>query len=195
MQMKKELLMLAAAVLFTLPASANAAIVVEEQFIYNAGVLLNSQSGSGFGGAWVQTKYGSRDFLIKEPGLTFIDTNSSELPVAGNSVYHSGSAGRAEVHRPISGASRVLLTGDETTIWFSVLFQAPSAYRQAPFLFGTGAFTTNDPVELSAAGEGFGFTLGIAGGYGTGTINALAFDDSTAPTVVVSTFNQAQHPL
>ena len=129
---------------------------------------------------------------MRSPGLEFTDVNSSELPVAGNALSRYGAAGRAEAHRLISAASQTALLGDDTTMWFSALFQEPSGqYRHGTFLFGTDAFTTAGSPTLAAAGDGFGFTLQRApdgASQGTGSINAIAFDASTAPTVVEGTY-------
>jgi hypothetical protein len=92
----------------------------------------------------------------------------------------------------LSAASQSALTADGTTIWFSALFQEPAnQYRHGSFLFGTDAFTTDGTPKLSAAGYGLGFTIQAApdgSTQGSGTINALAFNGSTAPIVVQGTF-------
>ncbi|MHC4557505.1 MAG: PA14 domain-containing protein [Planctomycetota bacterium] len=172
----------------TIP-SANAKIIVEEQFIYEPlEANIDGQNGGiGFDGPWISTISHGRIYWVHSPGLSF-----STLPVAGNALSRLGSAGRAEAHRLISGASQTSLTGDGTTMWFRALFQEPvNQFKHGSFLFGTDAFTTDGTPTLSAAGEGFGFTIQAAPSgstQGTGTINALAFDGSTTPTVVEGTF-------
>jgi hypothetical protein len=169
--------------------SANARIIVEEQFIYEPpeANIDGQNGGTGFNGPWVSTISHGRIYWIRSPGLSF-----STLPVAGNSVSRYGSAGRAQAHRLLSAASQSALTGEGTTIWFSVLFQEPAnQYRHGSFLFGTDAFTTDGTPTLSAAGYGLGFTIQAApdgSSQGSGTINALAFNGSTAPIVVQGTF-------
>ena len=190
----KTVLTLAALALVMLAASTNAAIVVEEQFIYEpAEANIDGQNGGiGFDGAWVSTISHGRIYWIHSPGLSFTDVNSSELPVAGNALSRYGSAGRAQAHRLLSGASKAALTGDNTTIWFSALFQEPAnQYRHGTFLFGTDALTTAGTPTLAAAGDGFGFTLQSApdgASQGSGTINAIAYDNSTTPTIVEGTY-------
>jgi hypothetical protein len=170
-------------------ASANAAIVVEEQFIYEPpeANIDGQNGGAGFDGPWVSTISHGRIYWVRSPGLEF-----STLPVAGNALSRYGSAGRAQAHRLLSAQSKAALTRDNTTIWFSVLFQEPAnQYRHGTFLFGTEAFTTDGTPTLTAAGDGFGFTLQRApdgGGQGDGSINAIAYDNSTAPTVVAGTY-------
>jgi len=170
-------------------SSTSAKIIVEEQFIYEPPEtnLDDQNGGTGFDGPWISTISHGRTYWIRSPGLSF-----STLPVAGNSVSRYGSAGRAQAHRLLSAASQSALTSDGTTIWFSVLFQEPSnQYRHGSFLFGTDAFTTDGAPTLSAAGYGLGFTIQAApdgSTQGNGTINALAFNDSTAPIVVQGTF-------
>jgi len=183
----------AMAILLLMTAPAGAVTVVEEQFIYEpVQANINGQDGGiGFEGPWVSTISHGRFYWIRSPGLEFTDVNSLELPVAGNALSRYGAAGRAQAHRLLSEESKAALTGDDTTMWFSALFQAPSAHRQAAFLFGTDPFTTAIPPVLAAAGDGFGFTLLAPDGVsnGDGTINALALDGSTVPTVVPGTFN------
>jgi hypothetical protein len=183
----------ATAFLVVMTAPAGAVTVVEEQFIYEpVQANINGQDGGiGFEGPWVSTISHGRIYWIRSPGLEFTDVNSSELPVAGHALSRYGAAGRAQAHRLLSEESKAVLTGDDTTMWFSVLFQAPAAHRQAAFLFGTDPFTTAIPPVLAAAGDGFGFTLldPVESGNGDGTINALAFNGSTVPTVVPGTFN------
>ncbi len=178
-------------------ASANAALVLEEQFIYEAGVLDTLNGGTGFDGPWVATKSHGRDYVVgmtefadekplnADSGLSF-----STLPVAGSALSRYGGAGRAEGHRTISAASQAALTGDNTTIWFSLLFAGPANNRNAMFMFGTQSIKhTDNPFELSAAGDGFGFAtaniVGGVGGNGNGSINAFAYDNSITVTSFV----------
>ena len=101
----------------TIP-SANAKIIVEEQFIYEPpeANIDGQNGGTGFDGAWVSTISHGRIYWIHAPGLSFTDVNSSELPVAGNAVSRYGSSGRAQAHRLLSDASQSALTGNGTTM-------------------------------------------------------------------------------
>jgi len=178
----------AMAILVLTAASANAKIVLEEQFIYEPlqANIDGQNGGTGFDGPWVSTISHGRIYYLVE-GLSF-----PSLPVAGNALSRYGSAGRAQANRLLSAESQAALTGDNTTIWFSVLFQEPAnQYRHGTFLFGTEAFTTDGTPTLAAAGYGFGFTIQAAPSgstQGNGTINAIAFNGSTAPIVVAGTF-------
>jgi len=160
---------------------AGAGIVLEEQFIYDAGLINGQDGGTGFDGAWNSTKSHGQDY---QAGLTTYSNG------AGSALSRFGSAGRAQAHRLLTEESRALLTADNTTVWFSVLVSEASAHRQASFIFGTEAFSTDIPFRLAAAGEGFGITLANAAGDndGGGIISALAFDESTSPTIAVGTF-------
>ncbi len=62
-------------------ASADARIVVEEQFIYEPveANIDGRNGGIGFDGPWVSTISHGRIYYIRSPGLSF-----STLPVAGN---------------------------------------------------------------------------------------------------------------
>ncbi|MHC4740665.1 MAG: LamG domain-containing protein [Planctomycetota bacterium] len=191
---KWQILTITGLVVFVcLSATANAAIVIEEQFIYEP-VQANidgMDGGTGFDGPWVSTISHGRIYWIHSPGLEF-DT----LPVAGNALSRFGSAGRAEAHRPISAASQAALTRDNTTIWFGQLFAGTAANRNAMFIFSTESIKhTDNPYQLSAPGDGFGFTsANISAGVGSngdGSINAIAFDNSVEATFVKGTYTPA----
>ncbi|MHC4704271.1 MAG: hypothetical protein ACYTFQ_27240, partial [Planctomycetota bacterium] len=92
----------AMAILVLTTAPANAALVLEEQFIYEAGLLDSLNGGTGFDGPWVATKSHGRDYVVgmtefadekplnDDAGLSF-----STLPVAGSALSRYGGAGRA----------------------------------------------------------------------------------------------------
>ncbi len=187
----------AMAMLVLTAASANADLIVEEQFIYEAGQLDTLNGGIGFDGPWVATKSHGRDYQV---GLTeFADIKNlnadsglsfSTLRVAGSALSRFGSAGRAQAHRTISAASQAALTRDNTTIWFSQLFAGPANNRNAVFIFSTQSIKhTDNPYELSAPGDGFGVAtasiVGGVGGNGNGSINAVAYDNSITVTSFV----------
>ena len=71
-------------------ASANARIIVEEQFIYEPpeANIDGQNGGTGFDGPWVSTISHGRIYWIVSPGLSF-----STLPVAGNALSRYGSMG------------------------------------------------------------------------------------------------------
>ncbi len=194
------LVAVAMAMLVLTAASANAALIVEEQFIYEAAQLDTLNGGIGFDGPWIATKSHGRDYQVgitefAEPKELNADTglSFSTLRVAGSALSRYGNAGRAEAHRLLSGASQAALTRDGTTIWFSQLFQGTPDYRNAMFVLGTQPFSHTPGFLLAAAGDGFGFsTANInsdgSGGAGDGSINAIAFDNSTGATFVKGTY-------
>ena len=175
------------AMLVLTAASANAALVVEEQFIYEAGLLDTLNGGTGFDGPWVATKSHGRDYYVgltefadqkplnDDSGLSF-----STLPVAGSALSRFGSAGRTEAHRTISAASQAALTRDNTTIWFSQLFAGPAANRGAMFIFATQPLNHTDLYTMSAPGSGFGFSIHSPS---DGPISAVAFNNSVDVTI------------
>ncbi len=172
--------------------SANADLVVEEQYIYTAGLIDTQNGGTGFDGAWVSTKSHGQDYQTGitvhavNPGPTLNDDAGlffSNLSVGGSALSRFGCSGRAQANRTISAASQTALLGDNTTMWFSVLIGEPLNNNQGSFLFGTEQFSTDIPQVLAAAGDGFGITVANVGTFenGTGTINAIAFDGNTTP--------------
>jgi hypothetical protein len=185
-------------------ATEEAGEVVYEPFDYSPvlGNIHGQDGGLGFDGAWVSTISHGRIFWMVEPGLAFTDDHSAVLPVAGNAVSRYGSAGRSQAHRLLSEESRAFLTGG-ATMWFSALFRSPSAHRWASLVFGTYKFSTHgvpvlgdgdtdrNPPFTPVNGDGFGFTLMTAAlGAGNGTLNALAFDNSSTAIVADGTFTQ-----
>ncbi len=183
-------------------------LLVEEEFDYELLSLIDGQNGGlGFDGPWSASKSHGRDYVMQFEGLTFMDENQVELPVAGNSLSRYGSMGRAEAHRKISAKAQAALTQDNTTVWFAVLVAAPSAHRWGSFHFGNYKYSTQGTPLLGDGdddrhgnytpydGEGFGFTFMTPDyGAGDGTINALAFDDSSIPVVSAGTFTQPIQP-
>ena len=177
----------AMAMLALTATSADARIILEEQFVYEAGLLDTLNGGTGFDGPWVATKSHGRDYYVgltefadekplnADAGLSF-----STLPVAGSALSRYGSAGRAEAHRMISAASQAALTGDNTTIWFSLLFAGPAANRGAMFIFATQPLNHTDLHTLSAPGSGFGFSIHSPS---NGPISAVAFNNSADVTI------------
>jgi hypothetical protein len=190
-------MVMAIVILATSPASA--ALVLEEQFIYEAGDINGRDGGTGFDGPWVSTQSHGRHYetgitafaggggsiLNEDAGLYF-----ETVPVAGSALSRYGSAGRAEAHRTLSIASQTALTADNTTIWFSVFIAASQNYKNMMLVFGTEAFNT-DGFQLAAAGDGFGVATADVDGNGDGPINAFVFDNNDVATFVVSTFSPA----
>ncbi|MHC4324715.1 MAG: hypothetical protein ACYSUX_10620, partial [Planctomycetota bacterium] len=181
------LTVVAMAMLALTATSANAGIILEEQFAYEAAILDTLDGGTGFDGPWVATKSHGRDYFVgltafadekplnEDSGLSF-----STLPVAGSALSRFGSAGRAAAHRTISAASQAALTSDNTTIWFSLLFSGSPANRGAMFIFGTQPLNHTDLHTMAAPGSGFGFSIHNPS---DGPISAAAFDNSADVTI------------
>ncbi|MGB2864945.1 MAG: hypothetical protein WBC05_16580, partial [Sedimentisphaerales bacterium] len=181
------LTVVAMAILVLTATSANARIILEEQFIYEEAMLDTLNGGTGFDGPWVATKSHGRDYFVgltafadpkplnDESGLSF-----STLRVAGSALSRFGSAGRAAAHRTISAASQAALTRDNTTIWFSLLFSGSPANRGAMFIFGTQPLNHTNLYTMPAPGSGFGFSIHNPS---DGPISAVAFNNSVDVTI------------
>ena len=189
---------MAIAIVVMTAGSANAALVLEEQFIYDAGNINGQDGGIGFDGPWsssishgqiyatglVTFNVGDGTTINQDTGLYF-----PGLPVADSALSRYGNAGRAEAHRIISGESQTALTANDTTVWFSVLFSAGKDYRNFMFSFGTESIKhTDNTFEFAAVGDGFGFSTTNADENGDGTIYAFVFDGSEVAAFHKSTF-------
>ena len=128
--------------------------LVSESFDYGMGEVLNSQSaGTGFGSNWVADSSGTTDFEI-QPDLIYPGLGSS-----GNAMGRGDNTGRSQANRQISTESRTALTTDNTTIWFSVVWQpgAAGTDERGAFLFGNAAFGQGSGDPKTGA-DGFGFS-------------------------------------
>ncbi len=157
--MKRYIMLCASAGLLHLfTCAAPAEPVVTESFDYPTGLLTNN-AGTGWSGPWnIDDDGGSAGvndnaFEVQSPGLSF-----ATLPVAGNKIGRINTANRAVAWRVPSAPSLSLLTGDNTTIWFSVLYQDSGTGDDFAFLFSTEKHVPpgQDP-GLAAAGNAFGF--------------------------------------
>ena len=157
---------------------------VYEGFDYNTGALSGANGGTGFAGAWATTTSGNPNFAIETPGLSF-----STLPVIGNAAGRSSNANRSQANRTLSAASQSALTADNTTAWFSVLWEpgASGTSERGAFMFGNSAFGHGSGDPKTGA-DGFGFTPFT--GSRTTTIHATGWeagDASDNPSVAVDT--------
>ncbi len=199
----------AALCLAAAPSSAQAELILLEQFDYaGTNVALNNRNGGmGFAGAWSVTGWG-QDF---QTGRTVFaqgtgTVNNAEggldfpgLPTAGSGLTRFGTAGQRAATRILSPSSVAELTADNTSIWFTVLMAAPNNNAAGSLVFGTDAFVaqqTSPPFPNgnlnNASGQGFGVGFrtdnnGVLAN-GTGSPNAIAFINSDAATVDVGSF-------
>ena len=176
--------------------SASAALVFEEQFDYTPNTAIDTlNGGTGFSGPWASSpdSFGGRrwvagtNFAPGKPG-TFVDANGgltySGLSTTGSAASRFGTAGQRVIERPVDLSA---LTGNGTSMWFSMLTSAPNGNKFGSLIIGTERQITRPAPELrlAAAGEGFGVTYTKSGGgSGTGSPNAAAFLGSDASTIV-----------
>jgi hypothetical protein len=167
--------------------SLQAVVLVYEPFDYTAGTILTGSGGTGFDGAWSTTGNDASTFLftIRDGGLTFTDSGSIPLKVAGNSVYRPGSTGRTEANRALSAFSQGALFSDGSTIWFSVLYnKTADTGNYFGFVIGTDTFDVASTGALSGyatGGEGFG----VGSNYGD-KVEAISYDDASGMAAVNS---------
>jgi hypothetical protein len=164
------------------PAAGSDEPVVHEGFDYGTGVLTGN-GGTGFASAWsTTTDRGTNLFNVQSPGLSFADGGANVLPVAGNRASRSASQRRAEANRQLSAAARAALFADDSTMWFSVLYQKTDGSENAAFVIGSDTFDVANYSDVngytSGNDEGFGF------GSSSAEIAALGYDDSDGMTKV-----------
>jgi hypothetical protein len=161
---------------------SHAELYVYEPFDYTAGQDLNAElgpgngtlnGGNGWAGAWVTEHDQDDDFFeVQSGGLSF-----ATLPVAGNSAGRTAarSGNRGIAYRTNSASAQALLTADNSTIWFSVLYDDAGPGDDFAFIFGDTrhTFGSGDPVLL-AAGNAFGFAAVDSAIY------AIKHENSTA---------------
>lgn len=145
---------------FLVIGTAEAQLVLEEQFDYPAGNVNSTQAGgTGFAvGGWTSSPISNSNVYTITGGLGF-----TGLPTAGSATRRTGNPGQSEANRGISGASQTALTADGTTRWFSVLLEASSGsgHRNATMALSDGAFTGptgNGGPPPTTAGDAFGVT-------------------------------------
>ncbi len=135
--------------------------ILYEGFNYSPGDIDGTQTGgTGFAATgWTTSNISnSNSYDVRSPGLSFTD-----LPTKGSSVARPSAPGGAEMNRPISAESQAALTGDDTTIWFSVLMndrEYAGRHAQGSLVLSTdpftGPFNNSSVPPVMAGGEGFG---------------------------------------
>ncbi|PXA05145.1 hypothetical protein DDZ13_04070 [Coraliomargarita sinensis] len=161
--------------------------VVYESFDYaatggtpeEAATLEGNSGGLGFGGSWVVDDDGGvagvddQSFEVLDPGLSL-----GTLPVAGNSAGRIATSYRGIAYRVLSAASQSALLADNSTTWFSVLYQDAGTGDDFAFVLGNQPHkaTGSNPV-LELAGDAFGFAAINS------AIHAVRHDNSTSQTL------------
>lgn len=177
--------------------TASAALVVYEGFDYTAGTDFANganaglNGGTGFGGSWngaIPTG-GTVNSHEVVSGLTL-----TGLTTTGEAAGRDPRNGRSTISRSISAASQTALTGDGSTIWFSVLMDprvdgvaANAAFEnntRGTFVFGDVALTdANATAPATLSGNGIGVAFGGSGG---GTVDNTNFTNSNIVGVTYS---------
>jgi arylsulfatase A-like enzyme len=158
------------------------ASVVYEGFAYPAGdsVVGQGSTSNGWAGAWSGS---GENIPSVASGLTF-----DSLSVSGGSAQRASKVGLAEINRQISTASQAALTGDGTTLWFSVLMNAGSGGNAGntygTLIFGDTALTSGDgsaaaPIGSGGNAIGVGFA-GNGSSYADVQIQGVTYNDGVA---------------
>ena len=163
-------------------AVTSAAPLVQESFNYDTGSLAGNNGGTGFTGAWVNTK---RTPTVAVPGLTWGD-----LDVAGGYARGGSWSGSA---RPIAGTLDANLA-DGTTLWFSVILGLEGQNTSNADInialtnaakFDSGDFGNRENLD-GAANEGIGITHTGGNIRGVYWDNAGGRTESAATTLQLS---------
>ena len=183
--------MMVLAALAGLAAPAHAALHIYEPFDYaqtepiNDGAWLgdgNQAGGLGLG-TWSQLDNGSstvdNEADVRDGGLSFTDTFSNVLPVAGNAWTRVNRVGQIATSSPIDNAATLGLTTDNTSMWMTFLFQ-DLGFSGPDFGIGmqTENMVGNDNQSLVAAGYGVGFGI-TSSGSANRSIHTVVYDNST----------------
>ncbi|MDA7882306.1 hypothetical protein N9A94_08390 [Akkermansiaceae bacterium] len=194
--------------LLILTTASPGELLILEQFDYEGvdAPLNGANGGMGFESAWEVVGW-SRNY---ETGRTVFSAGDSSAivdalggltfeghPSAGSALSRFGTAGQREAHRTLTAETQAALTGDDTTIWFSVLACAPSAHKYGTLIFGTdpmiavqGGSENGNLSSASGQAFGVGFRIDSGGlpGSGSGSPNAVAFIDSSSATVATGSY-------
>ena len=164
--------------------SAQSALLVQESFDYSVDATIDGQNGgTGFSGAWSGTNTAGGNSYTVENGMSF-----PGLTTVGGSAGRDARDGRHVINRTLSGAAQSALTGDNTTVYFSILMdpRSSSISGNAPFENNTrGTFVFGS----SALSDASGATPGIFGAASSGI--GVAFNGSNGGTVNNTTFENS----
>ena len=116
---------------------------------------------------------------VADEGLSFIDESGNELPVSGNAYERRQRVGQVAASAPIDPAATAALTGDNTTMWMSFLFQ-DFGFSGPDFGIGlhTEKMVSDDNQGLEAPGYGVGFGIVASGGQSR-NIRTAVYENST----------------
>lgn len=186
MKSTKTLLAAAAAAAFV-ANSASAGLVIYEPFDYAATNPVNNGASLGDGnqagglglGMWTQANTGTNEIDVADGGLSFTDSGSNVLPVAGNAWERAVRQGQAATSSPVAAGAISALTADNTTMWMTFLYQ-DRGFSGPDFGIGLQSenMIGNDNQTLAAAGVGVGFGINSTSGPAR-AISALYYDNST----------------
>ncbi|MGE9271244.1 MAG: PEP-CTERM sorting domain-containing protein [Verrucomicrobiales bacterium] len=171
-------------------SSLYSAAIVYEGFDYTSGTDIPGQGAvvDGWSGAWTETTSSSSPVVWETvSGLSF-----GALEVTGGAAQRTSRTGNAAMTRSISASSQAALTGDDTTIWFSVLM-APTGgdgngfalNTYATLVFGNAALTGgsgNSAAPITVGGDALGVSFASAGGadFANMTVQGVTYRDGVA---------------
>lgn len=180
------------AVLAGFAAQASATLYIHEPFDYPSTEPINDGSYLGDGnqagglglGQWSQVDNPGNvppvnEADVADGGLTFTDGGGNVLPTSGNAWVRRNRVGQIATSSPVVAGATAGLTGDNSTIWMTFLFQ-DLGFSGPDFGIGLASekMVGNDAQSLEAAGVGVGFGINSVGGPAR-AISALYYDNST----------------
>jgi hypothetical protein len=203
-RLRLNLILTTALTAFSLASWLPAALVVYEPFDYSPtgatdgdgsafGDDTPHNGGIGFDGSWSQSG-GDNEFEVTSPGLTFTDGSSNELAVGGNSIVRPDRGGTRAASRSLASGSTTALTGNDSTIWMSFLFEprTTSGYNglgpdAAITIASTTANGAANDHSLSASGYGVGIVVEDVGGSGPKVVSTGYYNGTTSVSKDAST--------
>ena len=194
-----------AAILASLATSVSAEIFIYEPFDYlpttevNDGRFFGDMTqayDTGLGlGAWSHRDAGgngtpnntapNNEGDIADEGVTFTDSLGNVLPVAGNAYERRARVGQVACSAPIDAAATTALTGDNSTMWMSFLFQ-DFGFSGPDFGIGLHSekMVSDDNQGLEAAGFGVGFGIVSTGGQSR-NIQTAVYNNSVGASSLI----------
>lgn len=155
----------------------------------NDGVRLGdgNQSGAlGTVGSW-STQVNNVEMEVRNESMTFTDSLANPLPVQGLSIRRTNRSGYTTNSIGIDPAATGALTGNNTTMWMSFLYEDEGfSGPDSSVMLASQDLALANNHTLSSAGYGVGIMVGEGG---ANSVEAAFYNNATSATRIESAFS------